>query len=295
MERVREWLVHKNIVCRMGVPGSLLTTFGSGGRAALAAYPASAGELAELLSFLEEEDVPHRVLGAGSNVLFPDEGVRGVILRLDAINDFSVRGTTVTVGAGMSMPVFSRKCSEASLSGAEYAEGIPGKVGGAVYMNASAFGMGVSDTLRSVDVILRGERMTLPASELAMRYHRGGLPVGAVITSATFDLIKGERTSIADKMRENAEKRARTQPVGRSAGSVFRPAGEMPAALYIEETGLKGTCIGGAELSEKHCNFIVNRGGASTKDFFSLGERIRCAVREKTGVTLEYEVERIEC
>ena len=162
-------------------------------------------------------------------------------------------------------------------------------------MNASAFGMGVSDALRSVDVILDGKEQTLPSSALKTEYHRGGIPAGALILSATFDLRKGEAGRIAEKMRELARKRAATQPFGKSAGSVFRRVGEKPAALYIEETGLKGRVVGGAELSTKHCNFIVNRGGAKTEDFFVLAEEVRRAVKERTGVTLEYETERILC
>lgn len=295
MRRVKRELDRLGVLYRADVAGASLTTFGSGGEAAVVAYPKSVSELKALLLFFEKEGVRYRVLGAGSNVLFPDEGYRGVILRLDSLNAFSVVGSSVTVGAGLPMPVFARKCREAGLSGAEYAEGIPGKIGGAVYMNASAFGMGVSDALRTVNILLDGEEMTLPTSALKMEYHRGGIAAGALILSATFDFREGEEDRIAEKMRELARKRAASQPFGRSAGSVFRRVGEKPAALYIEETGLKGKVVGGAELSTKHCNFIMNRGGAKTEDFFALAEEVRRAVKERTGVTLEYETERILC
>ena len=281
------------IACFREVPGRALTTFGSGGAARYVLYPTSASELKRAIAVLSAEGIPYRVLGGGSNVLLPDEGYKGAIIRLSRMCEITVRGQAIRAGAGVRMARLARECAAAELSGAEFASGIPGEVGGGVYMNASAYGGGVSDILREVEVMIGGERQVLDARSFDMAYHRGGLPQGAILLSATFEAARGDTENILAYMRELAEKRRASQPHERSAGSVFRRTERGAAALYIEETGLKGTRIGGAELSAKHCNFIVNRGGATTADYFALGEKVRAAVCEQSGVTLEYEVERI--
>ena len=295
MERVTEWMRRRGIRYKEGVSGGRLTTFGSGGAVRVVAEPKADKEIADIIAFLTTGGVPYRVLGGGSNVLLPDEGYDGVILRTARLETFSIRGTVLTVGAGVRLPVFSRRCAALALSGAEFAEGIPGTVGGAVYMNASAFGSGISDILRSVRLLYGGEIVTLPASALPMGYHRGGLPRGAVLLGATFRLTTGDEDGILERMRTFAARRAATQPRERSAGSVFARAGETPAALLIERTGLKGTRVGGAELSRKHCNFIVDMGGATTTEYHTLAERVRREVQRITGITLAYEVEFIKC
>jgi len=294
MERVTEWLSRKSVYYEERVSGGRLTTFGSGGAVRVVAFP-RIGDIEETFTFLSESGVPYRVLGGGSNVLLADEGYDGVIVRTDRLDGFCANGSFVTVGAGVRLPLFSRKCGALSLSGAEFAEGIPGTVGGAVFMNASAYGSGISDILASVRILYEGQVSEIPASALTMTYHRGGLPVGAVLLSATFRLTAGDRGRIAERMRSLAERRAATQPRERSAGSVFARVGDTPAALYIEETELKGSRVGGAELSPKHCNFIVDRGGATTTDYFLLAERVRREVERRSGVTLAYEVEYVGC
>ena len=290
----REWTdIFGGIALREDVSGRTLTTFGSGGAARCVLCPTDAAELERAVAVSEEEGLPYRVLGGGSNVLLADEGYNGAIIRLSRMREITVRGCVVKAGAGVPMAHLASVCAEAGLSGAEYAFGIPGEVGGGVYMNASAYGGGVSDTLREVEVFLGGERRVLDARTLDMRYHRGGLPQGAILLSATFEMRRGDRREILAYMRELTERRRSSQPLERSAGSVFRRTDRGAAALLIEETGLKGTRIGGAELSTKHCNFIVNRGGATTADYFALGDKVSAAVRERSGVTLEYEVERI--
>jgi len=295
MVRVTEWLGKRGISYAENVSGSRLTTFGSGGAVSVVARPKNEKALSDTIDFLVDSGGSYRVLGGGSNVLLSDDGYDGVIIRTDRLGDLGIKGTVLTVGAGVRLPVFSRKCAAIGLSGAEFAEGIPGTVGGAVYMNASAFGSGISDVLGSVRVLLGGRIETIPASALSMQYHRGGLPAGAVLLSATFHLARGDREGIAERMRAFRARRASTQPKEPSAGSVFARGGDLPAAVFIEKTGLKGTRIGGAEISRKHCNFIVDMGGATTTEYYTLAERVRREVKEVTGVSLEYEVEFIQC
>ena len=295
MKELTEWMRRGGIVCGEDVSGGRLTTFGSGGAVKCVAEPRDERQLTALVGFLEERGVPYRVLGGGSNVLLSDEGYAGVIVRTRRLDGLIVEGASVTAYAGVGLPLLSRRCRESALSGAEFAEGIPGTVGGAVYMNASAFGYGVSDVLYRVRILHDGRVEEIPASELKTGYHRGGLPARAILLAATFRLTEGDEARVSEKMRTFAERRAATQPRERSAGSVFTRVGEVPAAVYIERTGLKGTRIGGAELSTKHCNFIVNRGGATTTEYFRLAEGVRLAVENSSGVSLEYEVEYIGC
>jgi len=291
MERVEAWIRRMNIAYRVDLSGKRLTTFGSGGTVHLVAFPREFEEVRNLLSLLTEENIPFRVLGGGSNVLIPDSGFAGAIVKTDQMRRIAIKGDLVTAEAGVRLPLLAEKCKQASLSGAEFTSGIPGEMGGAVYMNASAFGTGVSDLLTEVRLLVDEKIITVPASALHMEYHRGGLPVGAMLLSATLRLKKGDSDHIAAEMHRLAEKRAAAQPKERSAGSVFSRVGEIPAALYIEKTGLKGTRVGAAELSAIHCNFIVNRGGATTEDYFLLAERVRREVQKSAGVTLAYEVE----
>jgi len=291
MEKVREKL------CAAGVDfienAALFTTFGSGGEARYIACPQNAEELRSCFRIAREEGLPCRVFGGGSNVLLSDDGYHGMAVRLAKWRGIETANGRFTVGAGVKLPTLARYCLDAALSGAEFMAGIPGETGGAVYMNASAFGSGISDILSGVMLLMGDEVVRLSASELSPSYHRGGLPAGSVLLQAEFSLAQGDRAHIEARMTELVARRKATQPGERSAGSVFRPVGKVPAALYIEKSGLKGARVGGAELSTKHCNFIINRGGATTKDYFSLGEAVRRAVRDQSGVTLEYEVEYI--
>ena len=277
-----------------GVSGGLLTTFKSGGAAKYLAFPADAGELSEVLASAREEGIAWRVLGGGSNVLLPDEGFGGVLIRLSQMSRILRSGRRLTVGAGVKMPLLARFAAECGLSGAEFACGIPGTVGGAAAVNAGAFGQSISDLLVDATALTEdGKAVRLTPLDLAYGYHRAHLPERAILLSVTLALTESDGTSIFRRMKEMREKRARTQPKEPSAGSVFRRVEEIPAALYVEQTGLKGMRIGGAELSPVHCNFIVNKGGASTADFFALAEKVKESVRAQSGVSLEYEVERI--
>ena len=294
MEQWIDTLIGRGVSCRSQVKGASITTFGSGGAVKCLLAPKDEKELIFALRLLREEDIPYRVIGGGSNLLLPDEGYDGAILRLSAFSDWERKGCELRVGAGVKTVFLSKIAAYGSLSGLEFACGIPGEIGGALHQNAGAFGQMLSDTLIEVTALTeRGEKVVFRPSEIGFSYHRAAFPQGTILLSARFRLACGDQGKIEERMREMREKRSRTQPRFPSAGSVFRRVGDIPAALCIEQTGLKGTRLGGAELSPVHCNFIVNRGDATTEEYFALGERVRERVRELCGVSLEYEVEKI--
>ena len=277
------------IRCEPNADGAKLTSFGSGGRVDLVAYP-SEEQTHQTIEVLRECGVSFRVIGGGSNLLLPDEGYSGALIRLSRLSALSVRYGVITAGAGVKLPLLALKAAQESLSGLEFCCGIPAEVGGAVCTNAGAFGQALSDTLVGVKLLTPNgvEDQTLQSG-----YHCSNLPQGCVVLAATFALNKGQRDQILSKMRFMTERRRLTQPRERSAGSVFRRVGQIPAAVYIEKTGLKGLRVGGAELSTKHCNFIVNKGGATTQDYFAVAEHVKQRVLESCSVVLEYEVERL--
>jgi len=277
-----------------GVSGRSLTSFGSGGPVRCLALPGSAEEVIAVLGAARARALRCLALGGGSNLLLPDDGYDGVLIRLPAEDPIRRRGNLVTVGAGIKMPVFARFMSACGLSGAEFACGIPGTMGGAAAVNAGAFGQSLSDLLVEVEGVTReGKRVVFAPCDLRFGYHRATVPQGAILLSMTLRLTESDEHTVLKTMREMREKRSRTQPKEPSAGSVFRPVGAVPAALYVERTGLKGMRLGGALLSPVHCNFIVNAGGATTEDYFALADKVRESVRAREGVSLELEVERI--
>ena len=226
-------------------------------------------------------------------MLLPDEGYRGALLALTAFRSIERSGEVLTVGAGVKLPLLAKTAKQECLSGVEFSVGIPGTLGGAVKTNAGAFGQMLSDSLTEVTLLsAEGDTVTLPASELKFAYHECALPQGMIVLGAKLRLHPADRISIDRLMTEMTERRRATQPRERSAGSVFRKINGIPAALLIEQTGLKGMRIGGAELSRVHCNFIVNKGGATTADFFAVAEKVKECVASRFGVTAEYEVER---
>ena len=294
MDEIERMLREIGATYRKNVAGSSLTTFGSGGSVAYVVTPKSEEELRVICLSFSACGVPHRVIGGGSNLLLPDEGYDGVLIKMAAFRSIERVGSEWIVGAGVKMPILAREAMRCALSGVEFASGIPGEAGGAVKGNAGAFGQMLSDVLTSVTIMTStGKISTLSAQDLDLGYHTSALPKGAIVLSLRLRLSPDISERIAARIAEMRDRRRATQPTAPSAGSVFRRAGAVPAALYIERTGLKGMRIGGAELSEKHCNFIVNRGGATTGDFFALAEKVRDSVKAVAGVTLAYEVERV--
>lgn len=252
-------------------------------------------ELGKLLRFLTKEEIPHLLVGNGSNLLFLDEGYRGVILHLTG--DFQIikrSGDTVTVGAARLLSSLAQFVCREGLSGLEPLSGIPGTVGGAVYMNAGAYGGETKDVVGSVNLMARDGSYVraCAAEEMAFAYrHSAVQESGEIVLSATYYLRPDEEEAIRERMNEFRKRRNAKQPVELpSAGSTFkRPEGAYAAAL-IEEAGLKGLRIGGAEVSEKHSGFLVNVDHATAADFLALMDEVARRVYENSGFRLEPEV-----
>ena len=269
------------------------TTFRIGGPADIALMAAGADEIIRARRDAAELGVDVFIMGNGSNLLVRDGGIRGLVIIIgEAMSAVRVEGQTLTAGAGAALTRVCREAQAAGLGGLVFASGIPGSVGGAVAMNAGAYGGQISDVLTRARVI-DGERVVwYDANELALGYRdsrvlRGGL----IVTEAEFGLKPADPGALLDEMNELARRRREKQPLTLpSAGSVFkRPEGHFAGAL-IEGAGLKGVSVGGAQVSQLHAGFIVNTGGATARDVLDLIALIRRRVLERDGVTLETEV-----
>ena len=274
------------------------TTFRIGGPAEVYLVPADEEQLAATVRLLRSEGMRWQILGNGSNVLVADEGIAGVLIHMEdkkSVPEYRTEGGTVlaTVTAGMSLSGFARDACERGLADMEYATGIPGTVGGGVVMNAGAYEGEIKHSLREVTVITAdGERRVLPAADLKLSYRYSIIPEkGYLVTSATFGMKEGDRDGIRAKVLELSARRRDKQPLEYpSAGSTFkRPTGYFAGKL-IEEAGLRGYTVGGAQVSEKHCGFVINRGGATCADVKKLIADVQRIVLEKSGVKLEPEV-----
>lgn len=269
------------------------TTFRTGGPADLMLMPSSVGELSEVLEALKKHGIKPTVIGNGSNLLVSDKGIRGVVIKIsDNLADIKLSGETVFCGAGVGLMRFCSFVAENSLSGAECLFGIPGTVGGAVYMNAGAYGSETKDIIKSVSYVeADGENGELFGTEGYGYRVSPFTGKDRIITGALFALSRGDKTEITEKMADIKNRRAEKQPLNYpSAGSTFkRPEGCYAGAL-IEQSGLKGKRVGGACVSEKHAGFIVNVGGATTDDILSLIDIVRERVLAYYGVELQMEV-----
>ena len=264
-----------------------------GGPARLAAFPETAEELAALL----RAGGRRVVLGGGSNVLFPDEGYDGTVIFTTRLCGLTADGCMLSAQAGVPLSAAARRALECGLGGLAFAYGIPGTVGGGVYMNAGAYGGQIADCLvRATLLDAAGEPRVVPASELALGYRSSALMDGDwTLLSADFALVPAPPEEIRAEMERNMQARREKQPLEYpSCGSTFkRPPGQYAGAL-IERCGLKGCTVGGAQVSEKHAGFVVNRGDATSADVRALITHIQRVVAEKTGVLLECEVRIID-
>lgn len=284
------------VTVRRNVPVSMLTSIRIGGNAALVLSPRDGGCLIRLLDRLTRGNVPFRVIGNGTNLIGPDAGYDGILVLTAGIDRISVTGTTLVAGAGAPLGRVIRRAMEAGLSGLEELYGIPGTVGGALYMNAGAFGNTVSGRLRHATVYrpASGEVTVKTQSALGFGYRTGAIMRdGLIVLSAAFSLVPGESRKIAAKMSEVLEKRKATQPIDRpSAGSVFRrPSPDVPVGRLVAEAGCAGMTEGGAAVSTLHAGFIINTGGAAESDVRRLAERVKERVAEQFGIGLESEIE----
>ncbi|MCI6012610.1 MAG: UDP-N-acetylmuramate dehydrogenase [Firmicutes bacterium] len=278
-------------------PMSSHTSFKAGGRAAALASAASEEELRQILEDAAGCRVPVLLLGNGSNTLFRDSGYPGVVVKLSAQGFGSAQnlgGGRIRCGAAMLLSSLAKYILSASLTGFEFASGLPGSLGGAVFMNAGAYGGEMKDVLVSVRAVSPDGRTVreFSAEELQLGYRRSILAEnGYIVTEAVLQLAPGNREEIAGKMKELTEQRNRKQPVQYpSAGSTFkRPEGYFAGKL-IEDAGLKGVSVGGAQVSVLHSGFIINTGGATATDILDLIALVQNTVYEKSGVKLEPEV-----
>lgn len=283
-----------------------LTWLRVGGPADAVVLPADEADLAQFLAALPT-DVPVFPLGAGSNLIVRDGGLRAVVIKLGrAFMDVRIEGDLVIAGAGA---LDARVAQTAAQAGRDltFLRTIPGSIGGAVRMNAGCYGTYVADHLVEVRVALRsGEIVTLSAADLNLRYRQSDLPEGAVILSAVFRTQAGAPADLEARMADQLAKRDATQPVkDRTAGSTFRnPAGfsstgraddthDLKAWKLIQDAGMKGVSLGGAQMSEKHANFLTNTGGATAAELEGLGEQVRKRVFDTAGIWLEWEIMRV--
>ena len=271
------------------------TSFRIGGGVEIMAFPKSREELSDLLKASALLDLKPAILGAGTNILAPDEGIRGLVICLkDCLSGMEDLGDNrVRVAAGVTMTRAAVFAANLGLSGMEFAHGIPGTVGGGIYMNAGAYGGELKDICESVDVMdFNGNFRTVAAEDMGFSYRHSMLEEEAgIVVSAVFGLTPMEPDQIKAKMKELQGKRSGSQPLDLpSAGSAFkRPVGGYAAAL-IDEAGLKGYTVGGAAISSKHAGFAVNLGGATAGDVRTLLQQVSDIVFEKTGIRLEPEV-----
>lgn len=275
------------------------TTFRIGGPCDAFAEPSGIDGFVGALKFLREENINHIVIGQGSNVLFGDGGFRGCVLHAGSgISWVSIDGETVDAGAGALLGALVGRTAENGLAGVESLAGIPGTVGGAIRMNAGAFGQWISVPLQNVDFIDgAGEQRRMDKNEVGFRYRWSFFQEHPerVIISARFKLYRESPEALKKRISEINRQRRAKQPFGYpSAGSFFKnPEGE-PAGALIDRAGLKGLRVGGAEVSQAHANFIINAGGATAADVVALAREVRRRVGEVFGVTLEPEVRIIE-
>lgn len=283
---------------RLNAPMSEYTSFKTGGPADILILPKNEPELRRVLSLCDDEGIRPFVFGNGSNLLVSDEGIRGVSVRL-ASNFDDIRllnDDMIFCTAGTKLAKLCTFALENSLTGLEFAYGIPGTAGGAAYMNAGAYGGDMKDVLVSCNHLdYSGNPGRLTGDQLALSYRRSAYTDKYfVITGITVKLQKGEREEINAKMKDILQRRVDKQPLDLpSAGSFFkRPEGYFAGAL-IEQCGLKGFSVGGAQVSEKHAGFVVNKGGATTAEIMELGKTVSEKVFNETGVKLEMEVKYI--
>jgi UDP-N-acetylmuramate dehydrogenase len=271
------------------------TSFRIGGEAEVMAFPKNADELADILQKAAALDVKPRILGAGTNVLAPDAPQEGVVICLkDCLDGMQMlEGDRIAVMAGVTMTRAALFAAKNALSGLEFAHGIPGTVGGGVYMNAGAYGGEICQVFESAAVMrLDGTIRNVSLDEMAFSYRHSALEeTGEIVVSTVFRLKKMPEDEIRAKMKELMDKRSKSQPLDLpSAGSAFkRPVGGYAAAL-IDEAGLKGYQVGGAAISMKHAGFAVNLGGATAEDVKTLLKNVSDIVFEKSGIRLEPEV-----
>lgn len=274
--------------------------FRVGGVAEWLFKPENTQDLSDFLQALPTE-IPVTVLGVGSNVIVRDGGIDGVVVKLgrgfahSVVSEQNSEFGKIAVGAAMLDLNTALFACDHGFAGLEFLSGIPGTIGGAVRMNAGAYGREMKDVLIECEVVLRsGEIKILTNAECGFSYRKSALPEGAIVTQALLKTSVGERTEIAARIQDISKKREETQPIrARTGGSTFKNPEGHKAWELIDKAGLRGFTLGGAQVSEKHCNFLINTGNATAADLENLGNHVIKVVKEKLGVTLEWEIKRV--
>ncbi len=278
-----------------GADLSNMVWFRTGGPAEVLFRPKN---LEDLKGFLKttSPDLPITMVGVGSNLLIRDKGIEGVVIKLGKpFADITIEGDLGTAGAGAMDVTVAFAAAEVSIEGLEFLRGIPGTIGGALRMNAGAYGTEIADVLVSATAIDRdGLVHTLSADEMGFSYRKSTVPPDWIFLSATFKGTPGNRKEIQEKMDAIQQAREDTQPMRvRTGGSTFKNPDGKKAWQLIEEAGCRGLKIGGAMVSEKHCNFLINSGTSTSADLETLGEEVKKRVQEKTGIELVWEIKRV--
>ena len=270
------------------------TTFRIGGPAEIFVIPDNIEDVRKIIEICNAEDIPYFILGNGSNLLVSDKGYRGVVIQIDRnFGTVEIKGTEIHASAGALLSAIAAAARKEALTGFEFAGGIPGTLGGAVVMNAGAYGGELKDVLKSVTVMdQKGNIFEIPAEELQMGYRTSIIKTaGYIVLNAVLSLKEGNPEEIKKLTRELSEQRISKQPLEYpSAGSTFKRPGGYFAGKLIMDSGLRGYQVGGAQVSEKHCGFVINTGDATAEDVCSLMKNVIEIVHEKFGVTLEPEV-----
>ena len=263
-----------------------------GGEAKRLAYPRSMRAFVDLLERAEGEGEKVTVLGAGSNTIITDQGIDGTVISTKRLRAVSIKGNRVEAQCGAMLSSIMNGTVKLGLTGFEFAAGIPGTVGGSVYMNAGANGGEIKDAVKCVYVWHEGRERKLDRNQINFEYRKSNLPPGAVVTGAVFELSEGDREKSERNIREYITYRNRTQPVRMAnTGSVFKNPAVMSAGALLESLGFKGLRAGGAKFSELHANFIVNFNRATASDIIGLIEKAKKSALKERGITLEPEVE----
>lgn len=270
------------------------TTFRIGGSADVMTMPNTEDEIVKIISLSNKHNIPYTILGNGSNVLVTDKGIRGLVIKIaDNFSDVQIEGNLVYAQSGARLTAISRKIYEAELTGFEFASGIPGTVGGGVYMNAGAYDSEMKNIIKTVRALDKtGNIIELSNEEMHFGYRKSrAMEDSLIILSVVIELKHGDKAAIKAKIDDFTNKRVTKQPVSEfSAGSTFkRPEGHFAGKL-IEETGLRGYTIGHAKISEKHCGFVINKGDSTCEDMLEFIQKVKHKVYEKTGVKLEEEI-----
>ena len=292
-EKLKQKLLEiKNLKVELDQPLSEYTTFKVGGPTDILVVPTTISSLQEAVPLITDSEWPVFILGAGSNIIVSDEGFNGIVIWMKELNDIQIDGNKLIAHTGVKLKKIARQALKAELSGLEFASGIPGSLGGAIYMNAGAYGGEIKDVISSVTCLnYQGETINLTKEELNLGYRQSIIQEKKLIAiKSEFKLQSGNYETIKNKIKELETKRWNKQPMDMpSAGSIFKRPENHYAGALIDEAGLKGTRIGDAQVSTKHAGFIVNLGSATAQDIKKLVEHIQQEVYNYSGIKLETE------